>query len=306
MSAARGTLVLVTPTATPAAPTLTRWVLVARLATSVLAIATAGAGWAAWTQPGSSAPRVVTLVAAVVTACLAFVVWVLEERTAAELRGAARSLEDLLQAERIRIATVTNGAFLSTLAALQDLAGLDADERRTTISGFRQKVVERACDLVTDDQPRAAYFRVDDLTAPLRVMSPRGAIAQRSRTDEFTTEFDEASGTEPGVWHLVDEGDRALLREEVDLPGKAYRSYISAPVRAGGIPFGMLTLNVLEPGGLSEEDRDFVLVLARLLAVAESLALPRAQRAAAARTALARSTLDGTGPDEPRHDHEEA
>lgn len=295
-----------TTTATGAAPTLTRWVLAVRLATLVVAIVTAVAGWAAWSRPDASGPRVVTLVAAVATAGLAFVVWALEERKATALSGAARSLEDLLQAERIRIATVTNGAFLSTLAALQDLAGLDPDERRTTISGFRQKVVERACDLVKDDQPRAAYFRVDDLTAPLRTMSPRGAIAQRSRTDEFTTEFDEASGTEPGVWRLVDDADRALLREEVELPGKAYRSYISAPVRAGGIPFGMLTLNVLEPGGLSEEDRDFVLVLARLLAVAESLALPRQQRAAAVRTAAARPTLDDIGPAQLRHDPEEA
>lgn len=292
-------------TTTTRAPGLRRWLLAARLVTLAVAVVAALATWWAWSSD-EAGPRLLALAAAIATALLAFVVWALEERRESALRGEAASLEALLQAERVRIATITNGAFLSTLAALQDLAGLDADERRTTVSGFRQKVVERACDLVKNEQPRAAYFRVDDLTAPLRTMSPRGNIAQRSRTDEFTTEFDEASGDQPDVWQLVDRADRALLREEVELPGKAHHAYISAPVRAGGVPYGMLTLNVLEPGGLSEEDRDFVLVLARLLAVAESLALTGPQRAAAVQAAGARPTLDDIGPGTLRADSEEA
>ena len=127
-------------TTTARAPSLGRWLLAARLVTLAVAVAAALATWWAWSSD-EAGPRLLALAAAIATAFLAFVVWALEERRESALRGEAASLEALLQAERVRIATITNGAFLSTLAALQDLAGLDADERRTTVSGFRQKVV---------------------------------------------------------------------------------------------------------------------------------------------------------------------
>jgi len=292
--------VLVTPPDAALVTVLARWILVVRLAALAAAVVAAFSAWRAWAAPDDASWQVAALVAALLTAVTAFAGWALDERRGAALRGAARSAGQLLEAERVRIATVTNGAFLSTLQALQSLSGLDAQGRREAISGVRQRVVERACDLVRNEHPRAAYFTVTDLEAARRTMTPEGGIAQRARTDEFTSEFVESGDGTSDVWALVDEGDAALLREDVTLPGKAYHSYISAPVRAGGVPFGMLTLNVLEPGGLGEEDRDFVLVLARLLAVAESLALSPAETAAARRATTARAgasrpTLDATG-----------
>lgn len=309
-SEVRGSLAHVTPPDARAATALSRWLLVVRLAALVTAVVAAWSAWRSWASPEDASWQVVALLAAPGTAVTAFTGWVLDERRGSALRGAARSAEQLLEAERVRIATVTNGAFLSTLQALQALSGLDAQGRREAISGVRQRVVERACDLVRNEHPRAAYFTVADLEAQRRVMTPEGGIAQRARTDEFTSEFVEADDRTTDVWELVDEGDAALLREDVALPGKAYHSYISAPVRAGGVAFGVLTLNVLERGGLGEEDRDFVLVLARLLAVAESLALSPAETAAARRATAARAeagprstaravasrpTLDATG-----------
>lgn len=249
----------------------------------VAGVVAAVATFFGWADGANLTPRVVAIGAAVATAILTFVVWLLEESRKRALERDTKSTGDLVVAERIRVLTVTNGAFLTTLQSLQLFAAMDAAGRRAEISGFRHSVVNRVCDLVRNEQPRAAYFKVEDLGAPVRVMRPAPYIAQRSRTDEFTTEFNEASGAEPDVWPLVDSHEDAVMRDQVDQPGKAYKSYISAPVRCGGIAFGMLTVNVLEVGGLTLEDKSFVLVLARLLAVAELMSLTPKQRGDLAR-----------------------
>lgn len=272
-------------------PRLDRAIVILRLLAAAGTVVAAVAGYICWVEPLNPDPRMVVLVAGAAAALLAFVVWLLEEKRKGFLETAKGTVQELLRAERIRVMTITNGAFLPTLAALQDLAAIEVQERRNEISGFRQAVVERACDLVKNENPRAAYFRVQELDAKLRLMSPRPYIAQRARTDEFTTQFQEGDGIEPDVWHLIDAAEQAVMREEVNLLDKAYHSYISAPVRAGGIAFGMLTVNVIEAGGLSSEDRDFILVLARLLAVAESLALSPQQRTAYSQMSAARSTI---------------
>lgn len=281
------------PTEPPAA--LSRSILALRLAALVLAVLAGAATLMAWTDPENAFPRISSFVLAGLTAVVAFFVWLLEERRKKRLEGDKKTISELLDAERIRTTTITNGAFLPTLAALQALSAQEINERRTNLSGFRQKVVERACDLVKNPEPRAAYFRVQDHSALSRIMSPEGYVAQRGRVDEFTTQFVESDGTEADVWQLIDTAEKALLREEVELPGKVYHSYISAPVRAGGIAFGMLTLNVLDAGGLSREDGDSILVLARLLGVAESLGLSPQQRGQYSSMSGRRRTLGDEG-----------
>lgn len=50
---------------------------------------------------------------------------------------------------------------------------------------------------------------------------------------------------------------------------------MSVAVRAGALPFGMLTANTVEPNGFTAPDVAVVKALARLLAVAETAAMSR-------------------------------
>lgn len=295
MSEGCGSLGPVTAQDPSETPRLDASIVALRVVVVASTVVAAVAGYLGWADDTDPAPAVAAAVAASVAAVGAFVVWFLEERRKRALQSARTTVAELLRAEKIRILTMTNGAFLPTLSALQDLAAMRPGERAVEISGFRQAVVERACDLVKNESPRAAYFRVQDLSARRRVMSPRPYISQRARVDEFTSQFVEGADDEPGVWELIDHAEHAILREDVRPPGKVYRSYISAPVRCGGIAFGMLTLNVLDAGGLSTEDRDFLLVLARVLAVAEALALLEKEREASVRMSLIRSRIGSEG-----------
>jgi hypothetical protein len=268
-----------------------RAILVPRVVAVLGTIAAAAGALFGWVDQDAPWPQIVILAGGVTAAVATFTAWLFEERRSRALNEEKTSVEGLLEAERIRVLTVTNGAFLPTLASLQHLAALNAADRAAEISGFRQVVVERVCDLVKNEQPRAAFFQVEDPGARIRVMGPRPHIAQKSRVDEFTTQFREDDGIAPEVWDLIDLSQQAVLQQEVELPGKVYHAYISAPVRAGGIAFGMLTVNVLDANGLATEDRDFVLVLARLLAVAEYLALSPQRRDAYRQMSEARSRI---------------
>ena len=100
-----------------------------------------------------------------------------------------------------------------------------------------------------------------------------------TRTDPGTQEFLEGSGVNQGVWTLLDQGGAVLVLDiEKDGPddfhrgaGKAYRTFISAGVRANDVPMGLLTVNAEQPGQLDGTDVAMVRVLAHLLGAAEAL-----------------------------------
>ena len=233
--------------------------------------------------PGSddhTRARIAVMVIATLVAVLGFAKWQNERAFKAQEAAAKISLADDLDAERLRILTITNGAFQATARRLQEISAASIGDRQRDISGFRQSVVDKACDLVRSDSPRAAYFQVTDLASetPNRVMKTFDVVASRGRTDEFTAEFDETSSRDHNVWKLIDYSDDAELvlkipgdvpaGFDVDIP-RVYKSYISVPVRAGGIAFGMLTINSLESNGFTDQDKASMKVLARLLAAAE-------------------------------------
>ncbi|MBN7374157.1 hypothetical protein [Mycobacteroides abscessus] len=193
------------------------------------------------------------------------------------------SLENALKVVVLRNALLMNGAMLGTVDKLRELAAQDAGGRALSISGIRQSVVSKVCDLVKSDRPRAAYFRVQDLGAQQQRVMMRDCSDSRSRTDEFTSTFVEGAPQDSNVWALIDRGDAhfsANIAETVPEGfdterRREYASYVSVAVRAGGIPFGMLTANTIETDGFTADsgDIDAVRVLARLLATAELIAL---------------------------------
>lgn len=229
---------------------------------------------------------------AATTAIVGFFKWRNESRYKQYKDKIQESLETALEAVGLRTALLINGAMLGTVDKLRELASQDAAGRVLSISGIRQSVVSKVCDLVKSDRPRAAYFRVQDLGALERVMT-RDCSDSLSRTDEFTSTFIEGESKDSNVWMLIDRGDSDFSANIADTTPvgfdaerrREYASYVSVAVRAGGIPFGMLTANTIETDGFTESDIDAVRVLARLLATAELMALGPAR----AKTSLPRS-----------------
>lgn len=224
--------------------------------------------------------RIAVLSLTLITLVVGFLKWRNETRYKQYQAGIQESLETALTAVGLRTSLLINGAMLGTADKLRELAIQDGTGRALSISGIRQSVVSKVCDLVKSDRPRAAYFRVQDLAAPQRTMT-RDCYDSLSRTDEFTSTFVEADAKDSNVWSLIDSGDsdfRANIAEttpegfDQDRP-REYASYVSVAVRAGGIPFGMLTANTIETDGFTDSDVDAVRVLARLLAAAEVIAL---------------------------------
>ncbi len=107
--------------------------------------------------------------------------------------------------------------------------------------------------------------------------------------------FDESNPVHAAVWELVDTSDSYLLESDTTSNGKDYNCFVSAPVRAGGISFGMLTANTLETQGLSREDADNMVVMARMLATAEGLALATNERRSIIQVSESRGTMQGDG-----------
>jgi hypothetical protein len=99
------------------------------------------------------------------------------------------SLDQALKAESRRTSLLINGAMLGTADKLRRLSAFDQAPKDGEISGFRTSIVSKVCDLVQSEAPRAAYFRVQDLGAPSRVMQSGTYSDSRNREDSFTSEF---------------------------------------------------------------------------------------------------------------------
>jgi hypothetical protein len=222
--------------------------------------------------------KIAVFLSAVGTAVLSWLKLKAEERALESSKVAQRTLQQELDAERVRTLTTTQGVLGLAAKALRELAAAQLEERRQLVHAFRVRVVQSACELVKSDSPRASYYRLKN--GPPRVLSDP-ETASRNRVDEPTTVFVEGNEKDQDIWTLLDTDDDRLVRNtNEDAPAgfdkeraRRYRTYIASAVVTPGLPFGVLTINAPEPGELSEIDRASMRVLARMLATAEVLAL---------------------------------
>ncbi|WP_187776143.1 GAF domain-containing protein [Antrihabitans cavernicola] len=89
------------------------------------------------------------------------------------------------------------------------------------------------------------------------------------------SEFVEGTTDGNAAISMVERDDHRLCIDVVTEPPpgwndkkRDYRTFVSVPVVAGGVAYGMLTVDALEPGDLDENDANVLRVLAGLLAVA--------------------------------------
>ncbi|MFV0373674.1 hypothetical protein [Microbacterium sp.] len=189
---------------------------------------------------------------------------------------------ELAKAERDRSAVLFGFNVREVLDAIDGLARRAPGDRDTEIAGVRQSVAVQTKEGVGVTDARAAYFRVENLAAPVRRMGPDKVASSPSRDDRFTTTFDEAGTADREVWDVLDGHRPTVYVEDVaawarDRPegaaARAYGTFITARVGAGAIPFGILTVNAVQSGSLLRQDLLFVETLARILGVAELMCL---------------------------------
>ncbi|AYJ49012.1 GAF domain-containing protein [Rhodococcus sp. P1Y] len=266
----------------------------------VFGIGTAGATLLSRTTEGSAlvAVNIAATVLAVLTAVTVFLKSRNEHKVKESLKASEKTVRRQLDETEFRTKAEVNGAFLGASDRLRELSVAKSDK---DLTGFLQDVVTATCTLLTNDKPRVGYFQVRDLAAPTRTMK-RVASWGPDRLDEFTTDFDEASGTDTNVWRLLTSDNVTYERDiAVHIPdgsnfdGRVYKSYVSIAVRAGGIEMGMLTANTLEVDGFSDVDVAMMRVLARLIAAGEATCMSP-QKVNAARSAAERRIV--TGPEQ--------
>jgi transcriptional regulator with GAF, ATPase, and Fis domain len=183
---------------------------------------------------------------------------------------AAEESERLARIEtRIQIADVIR-PLAETLAKMPSLSKA---EKRQQCESMKRGVVDAVAELLGPERSRAGWFEYRDERVPRLVPV---AELRRGRADPQRTEF--VAGTAEGDAALaLLEDDSTRFCPDVELeppPGWSseahsdYRTFIAAAVVAEGRKFGMLTLDALEPGDLTENDVYSMSLLAKLLAAA--------------------------------------
>jgi GAF domain-containing protein len=191
-------------------------------------------------------------------------------RQARKRQWAAEESERMARIDtRIQIADVLR-PLAETLAKMPSLS---RTERRQQCESMKRGVVDAAAELLGPDRSRAGWFEYRDDRPPRLVPV---AELRRGREDPQRTEFVQGTPEGDSALDLL-ENDTTRFCPDVELeppPGwssdrhSSYRTFISAGVVADGHKFGMLTLDALEPGDLTNNDVYAMSLLAKLLAAA--------------------------------------
>lgn len=208
--------------------------------------------------------------ALVVAAAGTWVTGRLSTRQAQRRQAAAEESERLARiGTRIQIADVLR-PLAETLAKMPLLSRA---EKRQQCESMKRGVVDAVAELMGPERSRAGWFEYRDDRVPKLVPV---AELRRGRADPQRTEFVQGTPEGDSALDLL-ENDTTRFCSDVELeppPGwsselhSSYRSFIAAPVVAEGRKFGMLTLDALEPGDLTEDDVYSISLLAKLLAAA--------------------------------------
>jgi hypothetical protein len=226
-----------------------------------------------------------------------------------ELRTRAGSQEEAAlrraRAERERSAILFGYNLSELLGTIDGLARRPPSERSQEIAAVRQSAAVQCKEGVGAGDARAAYFRVDDLRAVRRRMTPDKVASSPERTDGFTTVFEEGGDDDQDVWEVLDGRRPTSFVEDVaewetgrtEARGtRSYGTFITARVEAGGVAFGILTVNAVRPGSLLHEDKLYVAAMARILGLAELLCLTTHGHRTATDAAAGRSGTSGVVP----------
>jgi transcriptional regulator with GAF, ATPase, and Fis domain len=190
------------------------------------------------------------------------------------LRAQGRELTAVDREVRARAETraAVNDALDPILRQLGDIsAETDRAVREQLIAQAVPFVLNAASNLIGEERSRSCWFELTDETPPRLVPT-----LHVGRTGSPTTTF--VAGTPAGdaAIGMVLAGENLLCRDIHDDPPpgwdstkkRDYRTFISVSVIAGQNAYGMLTLDALEAGALTNDDLHVLNLMAAALAAA--------------------------------------
>jgi hypothetical protein len=229
---------------------------------TAVAVALAGlSGILAGTTHGNS--RVGWIVVNLLSVATAAVVQSIEQRRRERERQAAE-----IVAVDMRVAM--NDALDPIVRQLGRIATASRRERDELREQTIPMVLYSASLLIGPERVRACWFRLHNWRRPRR-LSPE---LSEGRADALRTEFVEGTPSGNSVFELLTHNMHRFCRDVLTSPPAGwdpthpheYRTFISVPVVAGNQAFGLLTVDSLLPGDLTEGDVPLLRLLAGLLA----------------------------------------
>ncbi len=174
----------------------------------------------------------------------------------------------------------------SVLDDIHDASFAEGKARATSLITLRTQLAAAAAQLPVASAVQATYYPLT-YEGGYRIL---GNPKSRGRHNEATTVFFEKDQPEHSIWKLMDGRDMACeIRScpeecDVDWHVKPYKTFISVPVKAGAVAFGMLSINAPNVGDLTELDRVATVSLARIMGAI--LALEEGPRVLASRSKM--------------------
>jgi GAF domain-containing protein len=229
-----------------------------------------GAAWLIQVLVSADLPswgRIVLVLAGTLSALLAFALPA--RQLAVERRN--RDAAEQLASEAVATYKIKVHDMLIPLALTvgEAVAAHRAPERRDAQAALRQMAVAFAAENVGPERSRACYYQLAG-SAPRRHVDLKN---WHGRHKVPRPRFTEDSPRGALVMDIIKNRDARLV-EDVDtacLPGwsaggSEYRTFICAAVSAGPRVFGILTVDSLHPGDLTDDDLDMARLFAHLLA----------------------------------------
>lgn len=183
----------------------------------------------------------------------------------------AQRVDESLEAERLRVAM--KDALQPVAELIADMPALSPVKRQERLGQVAQQSVG-AIRLLLDgvDRLRAVVYALEDPPTRMRCLAYYG---RGSRPGDFL------AATERGdsALSLVSQGKDLFVNDlsanrPAEYGGSAsdYQTFISASITTGSDAFGMVTVDAPEAGALVDTDRQIVLLVADLLAIAFAIA----------------------------------
>jgi hypothetical protein len=192
---------------------------------------------------------------------------------------------EFLGSERTAEASVSDlNAFLIEAIETTFLQGVS---RVSALRALRRALVQFACKSIGPGT-RATYYTLEPHEPGRRVLGdPQHAVAL-GRKDKPARPFVEEQDPHHDVWQVLDGADeRPDVRRRPDVVAdlewdeRPYDSFVSIPVKARGVEFGLLSVNNTNAESIGEAQRAVIVAMARVMGLA--LAFDIGSQAMAAR-----------------------
>jgi hypothetical protein len=163
-------------------------------------------------------------------------------------------------------------AIVVLMEEIHDGAFVGSAMRRDRWTTLRASLAAAAAAVPTAENVRATYYPLSKDVNDWRELKDPKSRGRGNRQDQADSEFFEAKEPDHPIWKIMDARDTAceIISEPdencgVDWDEKPYKTFISVPVKAGKVQFGLLSVNAPVVGDLTELDRLSLIALARTM-----------------------------------------